>query len=336
MKSVMHQVAILIVTTLSGQEPVVPSPTTAPIVVQSPAAPTNNADLLVIGVTTKDEAIKMFGPPRSTMDASNVSVVSWSAFSGGKFNVTTLTFGLDGILRAKNVMGDLPPLLTAPPSVQASSPDTIPIGPKIKDFWVNGVEPNDHPFFRTITPATIAEAHKSCKEYEKTRELVFLDSKNWPGEAGRGFMTQLLTGVSVKKAEVRFYFQTPWMAALDALILAEKSYEPVDEAQVSNDRAGSNVFKVFVDPSGGNEKFVNGIVGKAQITTESNPIKNLVIELPDKSIVRPVGRRGNTFEFSLYAIAPNTNEFTLICIASDGLSLRLPVTRRDLISKGII
>jgi hypothetical protein len=201
---------------------------------------------------------------------------------------------------------------------------------------VNGVEPNDHPFFRAITPASMADAHKSCKEHEKTCEFVFLDSKNWPGEAGRGFMTQVLTGVSVKKAEVRFFFQTPWMSALDAFILAEKSYELIDEAQVSADRAGSNIFKVFVDPSGGSEKFTNALVGKAQVTTASNPIKNLVIELPDKTIVRPVGRRGNTFQFSLYAIAPTTNEFTLICIASDGLSLKLPVTRKDLSNKGIL
>jgi hypothetical protein len=42
------------------------------------------------------------------------------------------------------------------------------------------------------------------------------------------------------------------------------------------------------------------------------------------------------FQLSLYAIAPTTNELTLICIASDGLSLQLPVTRMDFLSKGII
>jgi hypothetical protein len=136
---------------------------------------------------------------------------------------------------------------------------------------VNGVEPNDHPFFRPITPATIAEARKSCKEYEKTCEFVSLDSKNWPGEAGRGFMSQILTGVAVKKAEVQFYFQTPWMAALDAIILAEKSYETVDEAQVSADRAGSNIFKVFVDPPGGNEKFMNALVARPRSRPQATP-----------------------------------------------------------------
>lgn len=301
---------------------------------QTGPTPINVTDLLVIGVTTKDETIKMFGPPQSTMDVGGFSVTSWSAFDGGKMNVTALTFRADGILQAKQLIGDPPPLNT-PSSAPVASTAAI-IGPKNKDFWVNGVEPNDHPFFRLITLATIAEAHKSCKEYKKTCEFVFLDSKNWPGEAGRGFMSQLLTGVAVKKAEVRFYFQTPWMAALDALILAEKSYEVVDETQFSADMAGSNIFKIFVDPSGENEKFINALVGKAQVTTSSNPIKNLVIELPDKTIVRPVGRRGNTFQFSLYSIAPTVSEFTLICIASDGLSLRLPVTRRNLNGKGIL
>lgn len=294
---------------------------------------------LVIGTTTKEQAIAMFGKPTSSADYGQMSSLTWSVMLPGKMNITVLLFDANGVLKHQQIIGDPPPLVGgAQPEQQAASSESAPVqpGPKHREFYSASV-PDDGPsWFTPINPATVKDAHKAAKGFKKTCEYVFVDDKNWPGQASQGFLTQVLTGVSVKDAAVRFFFRTPFMAVRDAYILADNSYEDISDDVVLADFGGSNVFHIYADASGRNEKFMNAMVGKAQLTTPGDPIKNLVLELGDGTIVKPVARKGDTFSFPMTLLPASTKGFTIICISNRGLSLKLPIQVGELSDKAIL
>ena len=96
----------------------------APTAQDAPRPQTPSPLLLEIGATTRTDAVKALGSPRSTNETGRFSILLWSDAKVGEMNFIVLTFGANGLLRAKKIMGNTASMFGNPvPDVSGSAPD---------------------------------------------------------------------------------------------------------------------------------------------------------------------------------------------------------------------
>lgn len=203
--------------------------------------------------------------------------------------------------------------------------------PADKVAWVTELGPLDYSgsILKPLAQSDLEQVKVDVKSMKKEQGLQLLAEKNFKGEAGRGFMTQLFLGTQIKKPEVFLYFRSPKMFLRDEIFRKTSSFDDFDEQTLLKEFASYNLFQLVPDTSGSIERAANNVAGVSS-ALQGAAVVRLVIKSGDK-VIKPIAFNDQGYWFPLNAL-PNASSFEVIAVDVDGAQAEFSLEPKDILA----